>query len=68
MIKLYSTGCIQCDVLEKKLEAKGIETEKISDQDLIISLGMRSIPVLEFEDGTRLTYKAAVDWVNALEV
>lgn len=68
MIKLYSIGCPQCGILEAKLEAKNIKTEKISDQDTIIALGMRSVPILELEDGTRLVFKDAVDWVNALEV
>ena len=68
MIKLYTTGCPQCKVLETKLELKGVEVEKIEDRKYIIELGLRSVPVLQLEDGTFLFYKDAVNWVNGLEV
>lgn len=68
MIKMYTTGCPQCIILEKKLEQKNVKVERIEDMNLIVALGMRSVPILELEDGTRLMYRDAIDWVNALEV
>ena len=34
-IILYSTGCPSCNVLKKKLAAKGIQFEENNDQELI---------------------------------
>jgi glutaredoxin len=46
VLKLYSTGCPNCLVLEKKLKEKGLDYEKIDDINKIQELGFRSVPVL----------------------
>ena len=63
MIKLYTTGCPKCSVLEKKLSTKGINFEKITDIDLMISKGYSAAPILEVDD-TPLSFPEAVTWVN----
>ena len=63
MIKLYTTGCPKCSVLEKKLSTKGINFEKITDIDLMISKGYSAAPILEVDD-TPLSFPEAVTWVT----
>lgn len=66
-VVFYSTSCAKCNILGQKLEDKNIEYELCSDVDLMISKGILSAPALEV-DGEIMTFKKAVDWVNALEV
>lgn len=63
MIKLYSTHCPQCKVLETKLDRAQIKYEVIDDQDEMIRLGFKSAPVLEV-DGKAMPFAEAVKWVN----
>lgn len=62
-IKLYSTGCPKCHVLESKLNSKNISYEVCNDKDVMISMGLTAIPVLEV-DGNRMDFKQAVNWIN----
>lgn len=66
-IVLYSTGCPKCRVLEAKLKTKNIEYSEITDPDVMLEMGMLSVPVLEV-DGERMQFKQAVDWVNNYRV
>lgn len=65
MIRLYSTNCPRCMVLEKKLQNKNIAFEKVTDFDeqKLIDDGFDSAPVLEV-DGEKKDYKAAIVWIN----
>lgn len=49
-ITLYSTGCPQCNVLKRKLEAANIEYTLNTDQEEMMNLGFRSAPVLKVDD------------------
>lgn len=62
-IKLYSTNCPKCFVLEQKLKAEDIAYELITDADLMIEKGFTSAPMLEV-DGTVMDFKGAIDWIN----
>lgn len=64
-VVLYSIGCSRCNVLEAKLRKAGIEFEKVTDKDYMISLGLDAMPVLEI-DGIRMTYSDAIQWINWL--
>ena len=64
MIVLYSTGCPKCNVLIKKLDAKGLEYIIENNQDKIISMGITSIPMLRVDE-TLMDFKEAVDWIGA---
>ena len=66
MYILYSTGCPKCCVLKKKLDAKHIEYETISDTSTMILKGIDAVPVLEV-DGELLSFPEAADWVNKME-
>lgn len=65
-MKLYTTGCPKCRILEKKLADKKIEVERIEDTSKMAELGITSVPVLEDTDGKRMTYFEAVKFVNNL--
>lgn len=47
MIKLYSTNCPKCRILETKLKQQNIEFEVIDDEDLMVNKGFKSAPKLE---------------------
>ena len=64
MIKLYTIHCPQCNVLKKKLDAKGIQYELVDDTVLLGQLGIEVFPILEV-DGERMMMRPAVDWVAA---
>lgn len=62
-IKLYSTHCPKCIVLEKKLRQKGISFEEINDIDVMEAKGFMQAPMLEV-DGIVMDFKQANDWIN----
>ena len=64
MVKLYSTRCPKCKVIEMKLKQKGIEYEEITDVNAMLELGIKSAPMLGLEDGKLLNFTDAVKWVN----
>ena len=64
-IVLYSTHCPKCNVLEKKLKAKGINFEEINDVEIMKSKQYWSVPVLEIDD-TVMDFSAAINWINSI--
>lgn len=60
---LYSTGCPKCNVLEKKLNEKGISYDVCDSVSVMEEMGITSLPVLDV-DGTPLDFMSAVQWVN----
>lgn len=63
-IKLYSSPtCPKCKVIATKLEKKKIKFEKIIDEEIIISKGLKSIPWLEV-DGMLFDFHDANEWIN----
>lgn len=65
-ITLFSTGCPACNVLKKKLTAKGIDFEENVDQELMQSLNFVRAPVLEV-DGVKMEFGEANAWINKQE-
>lgn len=63
-IKLYSIGCPRCEVLKEKLEQSSISFEVMDDVNVIASLGIGEVPMLEV-DGKLMGFKEAVDWIKA---
>lgn len=63
---LYSTGCPACNVLKKKLTAKGIRFEENTDQELMRSMNFIRVPVLDV-DGKRMDFAEANNWINEQE-
>lgn len=66
-VKLYSTHCPRCNVLEKKLTQKGIEFELIDDFDVktLIKKGFLSAPVLVVDDNY-MDFIKANDWLKGV--
>ena len=62
-VVLYSTGCPNCEVLKKRLDSACIAYTTINDEDLMISKGFMSAPVLEV-DGTAMSFGNAIRWVK----
>ena len=62
-IILYSTGCPKCQVLTKKLNAAGVKYEVKTDVDEMLSLGIKSAPVLSV-GGNLMDFSKAVQWVS----
>lgn len=63
MIKMYSTHCPKCKILETKLKQKNIEYEECTDINEMLSKGIETVPILEV-DGQMLDFGKAVKWVN----
>lgn len=63
MIKMYSTHCPKCKILETKLKQKNIEYEECTDINEMLSKGIETVPVLEV-DGQMLDFGKAIRWVN----
>lgn len=68
-MKLYSTNCPKCNVIEKKLRNKNIEFEKITDfdYDKMREKGFSFAPILETNDGILLDYSDANNYINAIK-
>ena len=62
-IVLYSTNCPKCKVLEKKLDSIGVDYTIVTDEDLMISKGFSSAPMLEV-DGNIMDFGNAVRWAK----
>lgn len=65
MIKLYSTHCPRCEVLEEKLNAKNVKYEIITDTDIMLEMGFDILPVLQV-DNKAMSFTEAVKWINNL--
>lgn len=48
-ITLYSTGCPQCIMVEKKLKDKGINYKLVSNKEAIMSLGFTKVPIINID-------------------
>ena len=64
MIKLYSTNCPKCKVLETKLNMKGIQYDISTDVNEMLAMGIKAAPVLQLDNGKLLLFADAVKWVN----
>lgn len=65
MIKLYTTHCPQCRILETKLKAKNIQYQEVTDvEEIIASTGMTQVPILEVDGKIYKSLKEANEWIN----
>lgn len=63
---LYSTGCPNCKILKKRLDAVGIKYSEETSIDTIMALGITTVPVLSV-NGELLDYRNALVYINELE-
>lgn len=66
-MKLYTIHCPKCRVLETKLKQKNIEYEEVSDEKKLLELGLSDMPMLELDNGERLTFVEANKYINSLK-
>ncbi len=64
MIKLYSTNCPRCQVLEKKLKEKNINYEIHTDIQEMIELNLVNAPALQLENNELLDFGQAIKWIG----
>ena len=64
-MKLYTTHCSKCNVLQKKLDAKGKKYDIEENVKIMQELGITSLPVLEV-DGELKKFEDAIKYVNSL--
>ena len=65
-IKLYSTHCPKCIVLQKKLDDKNIEYDLITDINEIKETGYLSAPILQIDEKF-YGFGEAVQYINSLK-
>lgn len=63
MPTLFSTRCPKCQILEKKLEQKGIEYVEVNDIQQMLDMGLSTVPCLEV-DGQMMDFNQANKWIN----
>lgn len=65
-IILYSTGCPKCSILKKKLENKGIHYSIYTNEEEMMNMGIREVPILSVDE-EMLTFSKAIEWINNYE-
>ena len=65
MIKVYSTHCPRCMVIEKKLKQKGINFEIIDDINIMREMGIQSTPMLQIDYQPLMKFNEANKWINS---
>lgn len=58
-------NCNRCDMIKDKLNSKGIPFNEVKDEEIIMSLGIDFLPVLEVE-GELLDLGKANNYINSL--
>lgn len=66
-VKLYTTHCPKCRVIETKLKQKNIKYETIEDISIMEVKGFTQLPVLELDSGETLPFVEANKYINSLE-
>lgn len=67
MIVYSLPTCGQCRVLKKKLEEKNIDFIVVEDIETMKELGIQGVPVLQFDDGSKLIQMEAIKWAIVQE-
>ena len=63
MVRVYSTHCPKCNVLEAKLKQKNLDFEECTDINELMQTGIHTAPYLEV-DNQLMDFGAAIRWVN----
>ncbi len=64
-VRLYTTDCPQCKMLEGALKNKGVKYNTVYGEEEILNRGFQSAPIMEL-DGKILPFSEAVRWVNSI--
>ena len=63
MITLFSNKCPRCKILKSKLDTNGIEYVEVNDNEIMLSRGFSTVPMLEV-DGKIMDFSQAIEWIN----
>lgn len=65
-MKLYTVDCPKCLILEKKLQRRNVNFEKVYDfdRDEMYRKGFATAPILETDDGELLDFSSANSYIN----
>ena len=64
-IIFYSTHCPKCNILKKKLDAKNLSYEEVTDVKVMMTKGFMQAPMLEV-NGEIMDFSKANEWINSL--
>ena len=67
MIVYSLPTCGQCRVLKAKLKEKNIDFTVVEDTETMKELGIQGVPVLQFDDGSKLIQMEAIKWATVQE-
>ena len=67
MIVYSLPTCGQCRVLKAKLKEKNIDFTVVEDIETMKELGIQGVPILQFDDGSKLIQMEAIKWATAQE-
>jgi len=62
-VTFYSNDCPRCNILQQKLDEKGVMYEKVSDIEIMKQKGFMSVPMLEVDENI-MNYLEAINWVK----
>lgn len=66
-VKMYTTHCPKCNVMEKKLREAQIEFEEIDDNAKVLEVatagGFSMAPLLEV-DGRVMDFREGIEWIK----
>ena len=65
-VTLYTTHCPKCNILAKKLKQKKIPYTECVDIDIMRSMGITTVPVLELNNNV-MNFSEANAWLNELK-
>lgn len=62
-MRLIGNNCPKCNILQCKLDEKGLKYEKSDNIQELIDLGFKTVPVLELH-GEYMDFGKAVKWIQ----
>lgn len=63
MITLYTIGCPQCRVLEKKLKDAGLDFDIETNEEVMMQKGFIQSPMLQVNDSV-YNFSEAINWLK----
>ena len=67
MIKLLTTHCPACKILEQKLQQANIPYTEITNEQEIMNYGVMSVPVIIEENNNLISFSEAVQLLKTSE-
>ena len=66
-VTLYTqTHCPNCKGIKRLLENKNIEIEEVQDVDLMLDLGIKSVPMMDIGDGNLMNLYQITEWIKTI--